>query len=202
MVTKIKVDCLTNAQLFCKNTLGFDFDKQFIGQLRHSTRVPNTWHIIGQRYCIPLSIGDLKSGWKHIKEKAKKQNFRLKFYGTKLFDLKPFDFSTPHTTYLAGIPKYEYKSIEKDGMVKFLLPCMQLMLLEPVEFCKYDSRRIFTIGCRDLGLPPKSCEKVAKKYWSKIKETGGYKSKYQEFVKENWINFVYRNPEMYFPDWI
>ncbi len=197
---KIKVDCLTNAQMFFKNTLKFNVCKQMLGQIRKTIRIPNTFHLGGEKFCIPVTESDLLQGWDFICKKAKKQNFYFKFYGEKLFDLKKYDYPTPHIEMLDEVPKYEYEAVEKDGMVKHLLPCLRLMLLEPKEYCKYDSRRVFALGCKEHGLPPKTCDKLARKYWSKIKDSSGRATKYKEFVSEKWIDFVYRASEMLFPN--
>ena len=196
---KVKSDCLTNVISFFKNTLKFDVDEHF-KELNKTIRIPNSWNLIGERFCIPIVVDDIKAGWEHIKKKAHKQNFYYKFYGEKLLDLKPFDFPTPRPTMLQEVPAYEYVAVEKDGMVKHLLPCLQMMLLEPKEYCKYDSRRLFALGCREHGLPPDTCRKLAKKYWGSVKDHTGRKTKYQEFIEEKVIDFVYKSPEMYFPN--
>ncbi len=197
----IKSDCLANAQQYFRTTLKFNIDTQLIGQLRHTIRIPNTYHLLGGRFCIPVTESDLLAGMEYIKEKARKQNFYLKFYGEKLFDLKPYDFPTLRGVMVKEMPVYDYGEVEvKDKMVRNLLPCLQLMLLEPKEFCTYESRRLFALGCREHGLSPKICKLLAKKYWGKVKDSSGTKSKYMEFIEERWVEWVYRCPEMFFPD--
>jgi len=74
-----KKDTIYNTIKYFKDTLKIHPDEH-CKDLRRISRVPNTWHMTGKRYCIPVSLSDLYKGIDYIKEKAKEQCFDFRYY--------------------------------------------------------------------------------------------------------------------------
>ena len=107
---------------------GIDVDNHIIGDINRLMRIPNTQHINSKLYCIPITTEDLILGKNHIMNKAKQQNFKFTYYGTKLLDIKQFD--NGYSNYIP--PQYDFVdkekvviSINKQKLLDELPPCLQ-----------------------------------------------------------------------------
>lgn len=188
---KFPKGALTNAHKYFDNLLNIENDFHIVGDIARILRIPNTKHLGSNLYCLPISRYDLDKSFKEIKEKAKKQSFKVFWYGSKLLDMKPFDNERPQVREME-IPDHKYVVTVDDKLVKKFHPCIQRMLIEPSLYCKNKSRYIFALYCKVKGLPPKLCEDIARKYWKGVKENGGNRSKFKEFQDEKQIEYAYR----------
>lgn len=186
-------DALKNAQRHFEQQAKAVCDESVIGDVARVARVPNTWHVSGKRYCIPLTHADLDKEWAAIKERAKQQRFRFTVYGTKMVDMKQFDTPNRERHEAPDMPTYSYNIEVDDQVVERFHPCVQHWLLQPEQYCTNKTRYFFAKYCSVRGLPPKLCDELARKYWSGTRESGGVRTKYQEFKDEGQIKRAYGN---------
>lgn len=86
-----------NAQMDFIKKLNLTVDRQVIGNPAQLARVPNTYNMKGQRFCIPLTKEQFKQGDIFCKALANKQNFVGKIsMGERLLDLTPYDCDKPN----------------------------------------------------------------------------------------------------------
>jgi len=195
-----KRECIKNAQHYLLNLIKtddynpFDYvDPQTIGLTGQLVRFPNTMHIKSSLYCIPITEEDLNKGIKHIREKAREQNFEFIYYGSELLDINRFDYRTEQNEII------DIKKIyTNNNNLDIILPCMKNALLNP-RYAKNQVRFYFAKCCADLAISSKVCDDLARKYWSNTMDSTGRKSKYQEFVDERQIDYAYNNDKTFFP---
>lgn len=88
-------DAIKGGQMFFINKLEITCDKQVIGDVSRLTRIPNTYNIKADRFCIPLTELQFNTNDDFIKKQAKNQNFvKDIFIGENMFDLKQYDIQT------------------------------------------------------------------------------------------------------------
>lgn len=96
----LKKDTLYNIHKYIINEINktlkikehkFEPDPQIIGNISQSGRIPNTYHIFGEAYCIPILRKDLEKGLNYIKGLSQKQRFGNFFNGEELLDLRNFE---------------------------------------------------------------------------------------------------------------
>jgi len=185
-------DLLKNSQEYIAKRLMIDVDKHIVGDIARISRVPNSLHLTGNKYCISLSLTDIKLGLEHIKEKAKQQNITFYVYGKELIDLKQFpDISKEHTNG-NDIPKFNYDTIieNTDKLLEDFPACVNLWLTSE-EHSTHHNRFLFALYCCHSGLSPEECNSLAKKYYGQIKEKHGRRTRYQEFKSEKAIDYAY-----------
>ena len=192
-----KRDTIYNAYQYFISTLKITPDLH-CKDLRRISRVPNTWHMEGRRYCIPIRRADLEKGFDHVKEKARKQTFDFVYYGTKLFDVSQFDYKSFNTAN-GDIPEYDYKIDEAkmDKVIKRFLPCVQSWLLRLHGTQSWKARYYFVIFCRDSGIPRSLCNKLARKYFGRVSRTDGYANNYMHFQFVKALEYGYERGDIF-----
>jgi len=94
---RYKKDAMKNYVHYIEELLTINVDPAVIGDLGRLTRIPFTWNLKGERYCIPISLEDIKKGHEFIKMKAvNKKNKPFYFYGEKRLNLSPWDYAIQH----------------------------------------------------------------------------------------------------------
>jgi hypothetical protein len=200
--TTLKVNnkvALTNTHDFFCSKLSIKMDQHIRGDIARIARVPNTYHMTGKKFCIPVTEEDLANGIEHIHKKAQEQVFVYQIYGTKKYDLSEMSF-IPKEQPMIEVKEYDYDIHVDDEMVEQFLPCVKMWLTSPKQYCKNRTRYYFSVYCRDMGLPPKMCEDLAKKFWSKTLDSSGMKTKFREFKEERQISYGYSGKKDYFPN--
>ena len=190
-----KRDCIYNAYKYFKDTLKITPDEH-CKDLRRISRVPNSWHMKGKRYCIPITRHDLSKGFNEVKEKAKNQNFDFRYYGDNLFDITQFDYKSFNGVN-GDIPEYDYEIKDVDKAIKRFLPCVQQWLLNIDNSGTYKARYYFAIYCRDMELPKTLCNKLARKYFGKVKRSDGLVTNYQHFVQVHALEYAYERGDLF-----
>ena len=99
-----------NAQISLINNLNLVCDKQVIGDYSRLRRIPNSYHLKAQRFCICLTKEEFSKGYEFCKELAKKQNFKKEYIGEKLFDISNFDYKTKKIE--MPIEKFDFEDSE------------------------------------------------------------------------------------------
>jgi hypothetical protein len=183
-------DALTNAHDFFIKNLGVKCDQHIVGDIARVSRIPNSFHISGRRYCIPLLREHLYRGIKYIKEKAKEQQFNFVIYGSKLFDMKQFDFVVKNNFKSIDIPEYKYNIKTEDVVIRKFLPCVQSWLVES-ESGTWEARYNFAVYCKALCLPKSLCNKLAEKYFSEMPRTDRFRNNYTHFRAVKALEYAY-----------
>ncbi len=188
-------DTLANAFDYFVDKLNLMADPHIRGNVKQLARMPNTWHIRGKRYCIPLIKADLEKGIEHIKKKAKEQQ-SIKFYGNGLFDLKPFDYSISNRNGV-DIPEYNYNCEVNDRTLQRFLPCIQRWLLNENEAGTWKARYFFSVYCKERLIPRDLCTRIAKKYFGAVLRKDRLKDNYDHFRKFSVLNLGYREDTIF-----
>lgn len=131
---------------------GSDIDSHAIGNLAQMVRVPNTYNLKRKLYCIPLSVSDLTLDIEEIKEKAKKPQYGIPVYGSKMLDLTPYDSEPIVKQELSVKDEIASLELEKINTEKFP-PCVRSMLTESFKLDhNHKLRFALIVYLRDLGL--------------------------------------------------
>lgn len=193
-------DALFNAHKWFEKKVGIINDEHIVGDVARIFRIPNTWHIDGKRYCIPLKHYDLTKTWEDVKEKAKEQNFEISYYGSKFLNMKQFDVEVSERSHKSvDMPEYVHKIEVNDEMVKRFLPCVQNWLHNAENNqsgCNYEARYYFALYCKEMALPKSICSKLAEKYFKKKKRTDEFRNDYEHFKRHNVIEYAYREDKI------
>jgi len=189
---------LYNSHKHFEKTVGIENDFHIVGDVARIMRVPNSWHVKGERYCIPLTLRQLNMPLEKIKELALEQQYRITWYGSKLLDMKQFDFPNPEATkFYDDIELKDYNYVVKleDSLVNRFHPCIKEWLynsLNNLPGCNYEQRYLFTVYCAGRGYPPAVTDELAKKYFSNKKVTSGHKNAYEHFKSVSVLRYGYR----------
>lgn len=183
---------LRNAHLYISKILDINLDIHIRGDIARVSRVPNTIHLSGERYCIPLSIADVEAGTDFIAEKALQPNPDFNVYGAELLDLTSLpNISIEHSNG-REIPEFDYNKIldVDDKLISDFPMCVQSWLTT-YENATHRNRFLFALYCAHSGLTPEECNSLAKKYYGQMKERSGRRTRYQEFISERAVEYAY-----------
>lgn len=156
---KNKKGALTNSQIFIADECGlsigindgFDIDGHIIGNLAQMVRVPGTYNLKRKRFCIPLREDDLKTSIEEISQKATKQIFGLTVWGSKFFDLSPFDSEPKTKNYDLDIKLETEKNINEDSIrIESFPPCIKNLVAK--KNLIHHERYLLILYCKELGL--------------------------------------------------
>lgn len=196
---------LKNAQLDIVKKLGFtvgtdakkdDVDFHILGDVSRVSRLVGSLDIRRRLYCVSLQREQL-TNMEDIRKFARKQNFKIHWYGELKINLHIFDEEKVIVNH--NIPESPHLlDLEPEEAICMLPLGIRNWLLQPFR-AKNKVRFFFTVICRELGLSAKTCDNLAKKYWSQTPDSSGRKTKYQEFVEEGQLEYVYNKHNSYFP---
>lgn len=183
---------LKNCQEYLTKILGINVDRHIVGDVARISRVPNTWHLTGGRYCIPIGLGDVKKGVDWVLEKAKNPAPNFYIYGKELLDLSSLPNVEKELANNGDLPVFDYDKIldVNDDVVKDFPPCVQSWLTT-YENSIHRNRFLFALYCAHSGLTPEECNSLAKKYYGQMKERKGRRTRYQEFRAERALEYAY-----------
>lgn len=182
---------LKNAHEYFIKLLNINVDQHIVGDIARIARVPNTYHITGCKFCIPLLKNDLYEGIQHIKQKAKSQQSKFTVYGQKLFDMTQFDTNVEYKEREHIDTDFTYQIPFSEKIIKKFPKCVQHWLENPDDFkgihnsCRY----WFAVCCREMYLPSSLCDEIAKYYWDKSK------NRYKDFCIEKQIYYAYKSKD-------
>lgn len=187
---------LHNAHTHYISELGIDVDDHVVGDIARVSRVPNTVHLKSGNYCVPVTRDMLRSkSFDEICDYASEQRNEFTYYGDSLLDISEFDEPVSDNDYGIDeekIPTFEQQFEEPDDeMLEAVHPAIRVWLQKPKDWCTNRTRYLWALYCKAKAIPPELCDKIAKKYWSSVRETGGPRTKYQEFDQESQIKYAY-----------
>lgn len=87
-------------------------DKTSVGDVARVATIPNTFNTKRGRFCIPVSIEDMQSGYEFISDKAKEQCFLYRMYGKTKVSLVDGDAEIIYQTFRFEEPRIEARKIE------------------------------------------------------------------------------------------
>ena len=186
---------LRNAHLWFNKHCGVSNDVHIIGDIARVSRVPNTFHITGQKYCIPIMCEDVVEGLDFIKQKAVTPQPKLMIYGKKLLDLSLIPSVATDSSYvqqMSDVVIDEVRTADPEKLLKLLPLCAQKWVTA-YEYSNHRNRFLFAVACLHSGLTPGECDYLARHFYSKFKERNGNRTRYQEFQQEQAILRAFSN---------
>jgi len=169
-----------------------DIDYHIIGDTARVARLPGSYDMTRELFCIPISIEDINKGLDHIKEIAKTQQFKFYVYGNERLDMKNYDIEAPRCEDVEVPDDIEYRYNSKG-----IPPCV-LGWLTKKEKAVYRARFFATVWMKEKGFPKKLIRELAKKYWERYPRTDGLKNNYRHWLKVKVMDYVY-NRDLVFP---
>lgn len=158
-----------NSQHHFIDKLQLIVDAQVIGNPAQLARVPNTFNIRGNRFCIPLTKNQFEKGDIYCKELASKQNFvKNVSIGEKLFNIKQFDYQTNkfNENTIFELNNINESSNNIDSL-KDAPPCIKNILNNKNSGWK--ERYLVILYYRELGYTKQEIFNILKKHLSEHK---------------------------------
>jgi len=168
-----------------------DIDFHIIGDIARIARIPHTFNLNKQRFCIPLTEDDLTLTFEEIREKAKKQHFVKKIWGHKLLNLRDFDYVRGIKTVGYEMRDVDLKEFEVD-VQPFLekLPPVIRWLLKNCR-CGWRDRYWTILAMKESGFPQRITIMLCQRFWTKEKF-------YHSAIEERQIQYVYNRQNLFF----
>ncbi len=134
-------------------------DMQVVGDVARLVRIPNTWHLGAERYCVNLQLDTIlrviKEGNDNIvKELARTPNFAFTTFGSKKISLKEFDFEEE-------CEEFQYEDVEI--LVNDIPGCVQYAMQNPRP--SYTQRLLYFSYLRELGYSMESALAMVRDVW-------------------------------------
>lgn len=201
---KYPKEALTNAHDFFIKELKLKMDMHIRGDIARIARIPNSLHIGGRKFCIPIKREDLIQGMDYIRNKANYQQWDFNYYGMENFDISKYDYNNINSEH-TYIPEGSYTFSDDDEIINKFLPCVQCWLLDKkneltgTKLGNYAARYFFVVYCKVNGWPKSFCDEMAKKYFGAVKRTDGLKDNYVHFKKFKVLDYGWKDGKI-FPD--
>ena len=162
-------------------TVSDKVDKPVIGDLARLVRIPYTYHLQAQRYCIPLCGDDLDDDLLNIKGKSVVPTFAGgEIFGEELISLKEFDYPEDDSLDEDLIYDIDFDAIE--GIPK----CVQDA--KEAKNPGYDQRKLYFTFMRESGVDWETAVNNVRGIWSNRKLKHAL---YEEYQPQNiWKNNV------------
>ena len=179
-----------NSQYHFINKLKLTVDAQVIGNPAQLARVPNTFNIKGNRFCIPLTQEQFEKEDKYCKQLASKQNFVKKIsIGEKLFDLKPFDYKTNIVEDINFELEFE-NSVNQNYMNNCDIKIKKLLSKKELG---WRERYLVILYFREKGFTMQEVYNILKEHLSKRK----FK---HCIVEERQLQYLFERDDLMFPE--
>lgn len=180
---------LYNAQKLLINKLGITCDEKIIGNTAQMCRVINSFNTRRGRFCIPITKEDMDFGHDYIKEKAKKQNWEVKYYGRKHFDISNYDSKAIENGDKIVLDEESKKQINADEELKKLPPCISNMLHNKIT--GYNDRYDIILCMKEIGYLKGEVIKILEAYLPP--------HKFKHCIREEkQVNYIFRRDELMF----
>jgi len=187
---KYKKEAIRGGQEFFINKLQLKADRQVVGDSARLARIPNTWHGIAKRFCIPLTEEQFSKGDDHIKTVLAKHQNLVKniFIGTELFDLKSFDMK-PTSDFCLDIPESTTVDINKN-IFNMAPPCIKNLLRQPQM--DYKKRYLVILYFKEKGYSSEEVFEILRRVLTP--------AKLQHCVRdERQIQYLFERDDLVFP---
>jgi len=97
-------------------------DKTSVGDVARVATIPNTFNTKRGRFCIPVSLEDMQSGYEFVSDKAKEQCFLYRMYGKTRVSLTDGEVEISYQTFRFEEPRIKTRKIDR------LPPCINDIL--------------------------------------------------------------------------
>lgn len=206
-VLEYKKQALQNAHMHFINKLDLKIDRKIIGDLARITRIPNTFNLKREKFCVPLTSDEVMNMEPDELFKladSPRKDINPIIEGKKLF-LENFDYNRVKSVYRGSkneINDIVDDEIEIEGMPydinAFNPPESIRYILNKEGKLDYRDRFILIMFMRDNGLSENDCVKMmreilcdAKFYHCTQEECGN--------LKHGQISYLYSRDELFFP---
>lgn len=175
-----------------------DLDEHCIGDIKRIATIPSTFNLKRNLFAISLTEEEFNSGLNNIKELAKTQRQQLYIFCSDYFDASNYkDIKVDYSS----IKFEEYKNDlilpkEDEKILNLFPPCVQQVLLNVDRKGHFKGRYLFAIWSKELGLNEQDCDKIAKKFFSKVQRTDGMGTNYDHFKKVKVCKYVYQHDDL------
>ncbi|NCC41826.1 MAG: hypothetical protein EOM21_20915 [Gammaproteobacteria bacterium] len=188
---KNKKDCIKNAVIGICDELGIKSDAKTLGDIARVCRVTNSYNFKSKakRFCIPLTQELIDSGHKEIRKTAKKQKFYTKVFGTKLLDIRQYDY-TNHSQEDELFSNVDIGECEIEGLSDSVPICIKYLLSKKIP--NYTERRPIIVGLRELAFSEKEIVQV-------LKQNLDSKKFYHCVFEEGQVKHLYNSKRILFP---
>lgn len=189
-------DALINSHDLFISECKINMDMHIRGNIAQTARVPNTWHLSGNRFCIPIAREDLEVGFDYIKEKAKEQQGDFFYYCDDFFDIEKQDYEKYKRNNI-DVPEYDYALCTDDKILQRFLPCVQHWLLNKEhsetkeEMGNWRARHAFAVYCKAICLPKEVCDTLARKHFGGVKRKDRLRDNYSHFRMVKALDYAY-----------
>ncbi len=162
-----KKESIKGAQEYFVNKLNLTVDKQVIGNIAQLARIPNTFHIKANRFCIPLSKEQFEEGSQPVKLLSYKQNF-IKNYIIKgnLLDISKWDVESEDIIIDLPTPKILFNPNTNTNMKD--VPLCILRLLDKKN-AKWKERYLLILYFKEKGFLKEEVFQILKNHLSPAK---------------------------------
>ena len=187
---KYKKEVVRGAQEYFINKLKLTVDRQVIGNIAQLARIPNTFHIKANKFCIPLTKEQFEKGNEYIKILSTKQNFVNSIYmGRKLLDISEWDIA-PTNEFNLNLPKIPIENLESLRETKDFPPCLAILLGN--KNMKWKERYLLIIYLKEKGFSQKEIFQILKKHLSE--------KKLKHCIKEEkQLQYLFKRDDLMFP---
>lgn len=131
-------------------------DRSSIGDVARVATIPNTYNVKRGKFCIPLTIEDMKAGYDHMKDLAECQRFDARVYGDTPVNLTSYDGEYEEEPTIFDEPRIDTRKITE------LPPCINDIL----SYTKkgFRGRYLLIVYLKDAGYTKTQIEDVIKEF--------------------------------------
>lgn len=187
---KYKRHAIKQAQKYFIDKLKLIVDPQVIGNTAQLARIPNTYHPIAGRFCIPLNQDQLERGNHYIRRLANRQNFvKNIFIGKELFNISQFD-SKPRLDFKFCVDLEVNKNMIEERVIENCPDCVRRIINTPDAGWK--ERYLLILYLRERGFLIEEAADTLKRCLSDRKF-------YHCIKEEKQLQYIYDRHDIVFP---
>ncbi|MFW6025505.1 MAG: hypothetical protein ACOCRX_04115 [Candidatus Woesearchaeota archaeon] len=180
-------ETIYNAQHYFIDYLNLKVDTHIVGNPAQLARVPNTYNLKREKFCIPVNKEQFDKGDNFIKELANKQNFCSGIIEGDEIDLKKFDYEPKPTFEDIG-------DLDIDVDVKEINenfpPCIK-QIMNKVNL-RWKERYLLIMYLREKGYSEKNAFELISKVCNE-------RSLRHCINEERQLQYLYRRTDLFFP---
>jgi hypothetical protein len=191
---KNKKDALINFLEFLEDELKIIFDPKCFGKLDQIYRLPNTWNMKADTFCINLNPKSIDLNYDEQYKVALNQNKQpLYLFGHKRPNLFKFDTKRKEDIFIEHI---ELDIKEASDLIAFP-DCIKRILLNAKFHCPNQIRTAIITFHRDMALPKEICRANMQKY---LTPDRFYHSEKEHLTGISEIDYYYKRQDILHPN--
>lgn len=182
---------LFNAMKYLDEKLKINAEKKTFGDIARIRRLENSFNFGAKRFCIPLDEESIKLNFEQIKERAKKPQYYIHYFGSKLLDVSKIgefngqDLNNYYTSFLST------QGILKINEIK--IPRLIQAILEKEEK-NFRDRFLILVFLKNVGVNKKDAILFLKDKLNKVRlhHNKWLESDFQHMMREKQVDDVYK----------